>query len=446
MMTLDTKAGPYNIEGTGPQTGRRIIEDGSTVNIGNIAYDERYATSLINGKPQGTVFGVDMIVDEEIPQVKAKWDMGLNPTSQAIIIGTGYAKVTTNQTTLELGTGTDADGAIKIKSQKRIRYSPGSAIYGTFTAAFPKLEDSNGDYTMGLGLYDFNEGYLLAQRRRGDILEYGFILINNGNELFVPYNGILPIDPVDLNNLVIYRLETGYLGTAPTNIYWRDTVNEIFKRYHRQVYNQRTTSVLKPDLPVGAFVRNEGNTNNLTLLNGSYVAGTIGGNFEFDVSARPQTYERDLSAPPGTDLTLFAFKNEEIVSMVGQVDITGIPTFRDFNNSVASQLLEVKLAALDNNKLVNVDLYIADISDIISGTFTPIKLGSSILEVSEDAVIDLTNAEKLEGYRLVKDGQNPDPVISTFDLLFPGKVAIFVYTTTSVTFDLSVFIKYQDLL
>ncbi len=395
-------------------------------------------TTYVNGKPQGTVFGADMVIAQEKAQISGKWDMGLNLRAPLpTIVGTGYMKVQENESTFEIGTGTDANGSFKLISKTRVRYEPGAPIFAKFTAAFPKIEDSNGDYTCGMGLGDYSEGWFLAQRRRNNVLEYGFILLRGGIEEWFDYNGELP---ENMNNLIIYRLEAGYLGVAPTNLYWRDTVNEVFKRFHRQTYAQRVTSVKKPDLPVSSFVRNEGNTTNITLLNGSFEAGTINGGTTIDPNARIETYERSFTATSGTNQTIFSFKNPLVVEMYDYFDINAIPTTREFNNSINSQLLQIAFEGIGANKLVDINLYAIPIDDVTSGTYTPVRLGFSVLSVSDDAVVDFTNARKLSSFVL-----NFPKNISFLDLLHPGEVAIFVYSTTSTNFDFKAFMKFQDL-
>lgn len=426
-----------------PITGNYYDADGNTFNLVDILTGDTSVRTLVNGKPQGTVFGVDMVVGQEKVAISGKWDMGLQLDGLIReFIGTGYLKITDGEETIELGTGTDADGESKVYSLNRVRYEPGAPLFMDYTVAWPKLEDSNGDYTMGVGFYDGVDGFVQGHRRRTDALEYGFILYRGGVETWFPANG--PIMPLNYNNLNIHRLDGGYLGVAPTNLYVRNTLEELFLRLHRQTYEQRTTNVKTPDLPVGAFVRNEGNTNNVVLLNGSFKAGTINGGQKEDPSAVVNTYDRTFAAGAGIDQTIFAFRNDMEVDMYTYVDINETPTTSLLKNTIAAQLKQVKLAVLDNNKNVVIDLYVTSIDDITSGTFTPVDLGRSVLKVSEDAVVDLTNALKLETFLLGKDAQNPDSEIKEVDLLFPGQVAIFVYTTLSVNFDFNTFIKYKD--
>lgn len=426
----------YDLLNIFPRTGELLNSEGRIVNEADVIGGS--APNLVNGKPQGTVFGSDMVVSMEKAQVSGKWSMGINVVDFIIsIITTGYGKVTTGESTIELGTGISPTGSVFFKTIKRIRYEPGTPIFEKFTAAFPLLASSNGDYTMGIGMGDGEDGFFLGHRRRNGALEYGFILVKSSAETWVPYNGELPSDPSDLN---IYRIEAGYLGIAPTNLYWVDTANEVFKRWHREEYNQRVTSVRKPDLPAAAFVRNEGNTTNVTLLNGSFEAGTINGGPGFDPSVRQFTQERAFSAASGTNVLIFAFKNPVTVSMFDSIDIGGVPTSRNFTNSIASQLLEVNIEGSGNNKIVQPSLWKLPISAITSGTFTKVQVGESVLEVSTNAVFSLANARKLDNFTL-----NSPKNLEELYLLYPNEAAVFVYTTTSVTFDMRALIKYQDL-
>lgn len=432
----------YNNSLIGVPTGK-TSDDGS---LEYIITAVSGSTNYVNGKPQGTVFGADMVTAQENPEISGKFDLGLElQGSTAVITTTGYVGVTTDESTLEVGTGTASDGAVIFTSKKRIRYEPGTPIFGKFTAAFPELSESNGNYSMGPGLGEGfstgDSGIGIYQRRVDGALEYGCILVRDGVATYYPYNGTLPHNPEYLN---IYRIEWGYLGVAPFNLYWRDTVNEKWVRMHRQVFNQKVSSLLKPDLPVGVFAQNEGNTNDIKLLVGSFEAGTINGGKKFDPAARPSTYERSFTGTAGTNQLIFAFRNPNDVTMYDYVDVTGVPTTRSFRNSIASQLLEVGLTAIDNNKLVDVDLVIVPIADITTGTFTPVDLGYSVLSVSEDCTPVLTNARYLEIFTLGKDTVL-NKIIETLDLLLPNEVALFVYTTTSVNFDFSAYIKYQDL-
>jgi len=405
------------------------------------------STSKINGKPQGTVFGADMVTASEKAFISGKWDLGLDVSGiTPVINGSGYASILADESVLQVGTGTDADGSIVVTSQKRIRYEAGTPIFAKFTATFMDESLSNGNYSIGIG---FGEGFSVGdngigmyQRRVNDVFDYGVVLVRNGVTTYYPFNGELPPDFTILN---IYRIEWGYLGIAPFNLYWRDTANEKWVRLHRQTFSSDLTHVTKPDLPIGVFAQNNGNTTDVYIRNGSFQAGTIDGGAIFDPGARQQTYKRSFTGTSGTNQLIFAFRNPyPDVTMYYGIDSTLIPPARSFRNSIASQLLEVGLNALGNNKIVDTEVVIVPSSDLVGGTFTPVELGYSVLEVSEDVVPVLTNAQTVEIFSNNKD-QKEDKRIFTLDLLQPGQTALFIYTTTSVNFDFTAFIKYQDL-
>jgi len=401
-------------------------------------------TSYINGKPQGTVFGADIVATQEKASISGKWDIGVNLVgSDAVITSTGYVKVKDDESLLVFGAGTASDGAIMYSSLRRIRYEPGTPIYAKFTTAFPELSESNGDYIVGLGLIEGFEagdnGISIYQRRVDNSLEYGIVVMRNGLTNYFPYNGELPPNPENLN---IYRIEWGYLGIAPFNIYWRDTENEKWVRFHRQVFSQKVTSVTKPDLPVGAFAINQGNTTDIKITNGSFEAGTIGSGETADTGARKKKKKKTFVGTSGTDNLIFAFRNPEDVTMYDGIDISGTPTTRVFRNSIASQLLEVGLGVLDNNKIVDIEVVIVNSEDLGAATWTPAELGYSVLEISED--VAPIAGRTIEIFTRGKD-ESDEKHILTLDLLLPGQTALFVYTTASVDFDFASFIKFQDL-
>lgn len=402
--------------------------------------------SIINGKPQGTVFGVDIVAAHRAVAVSTKWDLGIPLKSLNYEInGSAYLQCTLTEETAELGTGTDADAEIKIWSDKMVRYGPGNPLFLNYTLAMPKKEDSNGDYTVAFGFYDTFNGLLHAQRRRDNLLEYGFILVRDAVEEWFPLNGVdFPVES-DTNDLNIFYMDGGYLGVAPTNIYLSDADYEIFKRLHRQLYKQRITNVKTPDLPIGGFVRNEGNTMDIKILNGSVSAGTINGNQEQDPSLRTKTYSITKTIPTNSvNVSLVSFLNPNQVDMYDRIDATLVPRIRDYTNTISSKLVEVEGRLDGQNKSGVVDLYLTKEDDIISGLFTPVDLGFSVLKVSDNAVVDLGNSELLESFTFGSAVDILPKLITTLDLLGPGKVATFVVTSASVSFDIRWKIVYQD--
>lgn len=430
------------IKGLSPDTSlKTAIVDSE----GRLITQTGQGTSYINGKPQGTVFGVDIVVAHRATAVAAKWDMGIPIKALNFeFVGSGYAQCTLSEETIEIGTGTDANAEVKIWSKKRVRYSPGNPLFLDYTLAFPKLEDSNGNYTIGFGFYDKDNALLQGQRRVDGVIEWGFIVVRDGIEQWYPQNGIEFPDYADRNDLNIYYMDGGYLGVAPSNLYLSD-INEVFKRLHRQLYQQRITNVKTPDLPVGGFLRNEGNTLDIKVLNGSVAGGTINGFQEEDPVARTKTYSVTRTIPTSAaDSLVVSFLNPTSVDMFDRIDGTLIPRTRVYTNTISSKLVEIQGVLTGQNKSGVINLYVTDEANITSGTYTPVDLGYSVLEVSTDAVVNLVNAELLEQFPFGSTSNISPKVIDALDLLEPGNVAVFVITSASTSFELLWKIIYAD--
>lgn len=419
---------------------RYIKEDNKVLNIADLLEAMYYRETYVNGKQSGTVFGIDYIVGQEKTAMSGKGDLGI-PIYNFYInyVGDSYLKITDNESTFELGSGTGVNSEIIAWTKKAVRYEPGKQMFIKFTAAFPKLEDSNGDYTIGIGFLSPSDGLALVQRRRNNQLEYGLIVRKDSVDEFFPLDNAEYVE--DFNILNIFYIKAGYLGVADTDIFLSD---DIFYRLMRKKYVQRTTSVKVSNLNFGAFIKNEGNTNNIKLLNGSYEGGTINGGQVEDTNVVIRTFERSQLATSGTNQLIFAFKNPKTTEKINYVDNVPTKTYRVFHNQVASRLLQVDFTAAESNKTTNIDLYIADEDAILTGTFNYVDKDASVILASTDATFDLTNALKIEKFRIVKDSGTGMLDIVANDLLLPKQVAIFVYSTTSVNFTLESYIKYQD--
>lgn len=400
-------------------------------------------TTLVNGKPAGTVFGADYVVATEKAELAVKWEEGIPLKSIVTDLQNGAnLRVTTGESTVELNTSTAANGFGFIYSVKRIRYEPGVPGYMKFTLAF-NPDDHNGDYESAFGLICPECGYGIAKLVENGEIKYRFLLRVKGQGKYFKFNANDFPEHIDPMNLNIYRIDYGFLGIDSTRLWLRDVKNTKWIKLHEQTYEQRTTSILTPNLPVAAFVKNNGNTTNVQLLNGSIQAGNIDGRSGVDPSARAKAYKFSGSVTGAVEGLVFAFRNDATVEMYDSIDSTGATTTRIFPNTIASKLKKVKGTA-DGAQNVDVALYITSIDDIISGTFTPIELGYSVLDVSEDAVVDLTNAELIDDFPLAKVDSFRETVIAEVNLLLPGQVAVFVYTTQAGT-DLTWFISFEDL-
>jgi hypothetical protein len=439
--------GPNNkpIQRISAQGGRVVREDNTVLNWADEMWLERYGVTLINGKPSGTSFGADFVVATEKAELAAKWEQGIPLKSITLDLQlTSRLLVTPDEVTLQLETGTDPAAFGYVYSNQRIRYEPGVPGYMKFTfAADP--DNHNGDYDSAFGLIGPNSGYAIANRVVGGVSKLQFLLRNKGVDTYFDLNGDPFPEDQDVTNLNIYRIDYGFLGIDTTRLFVRDIANKKWVLLHEQAYPQRTTSINTPNLPVGALVRNNGNTANVMILNGSVQAGNIDGRLSTDPSARQKSYELTKSVGGATDGTVFGFRNDTTMEGYDSIDSAGATTTRIFPNTIASLLKKIK-GTTDGAQNVVVSLYLTTIDNIISGTFTPVELGYSVLDVSEDVIVDLNapETELLDSFPLTKVDSYRETVIAENNLLRPGQIAIFVYTTQAGT-DLTWFISFEDL-
>lgn len=427
------------------QGGRAITEENIVINWANELMLERYGSSLINGKSQGTVFGVDMVVGQEKTAIAGKGDLGLNLTGLVReIIGTGRLSITPNETTIEVSGGTSPNGAMKAYTIARVRYEAGKPYYMKFTIAFPDPAQTNGDRTDRIGFVGKKNGLLLTQKIRGGVPSYYFTVFRDGVLTDYPLDNPQVVD--NWYNLNVIYMRGGYLGVAPTEIFLSDEDvqgNQLFYKMHKQKYNQKITSTKTPNMEIGGWSINEGDTSDVPMLVGSYEAGTINGGQKDDPNIVVRTYERTYTAGAGVDQLIFAFKNPMTTTKVRSVSSGGMVT-AVFDNTIDSQLLEVNFSAEGSNKDTDIDLYIMPEADFTGGSWSQVDMIASVIEVSIVGTWSLANAIKLEKFTVLKDSGTGTLRIGETDLLPPGFVAIFVRTSLSVSHSFNGYIKFAD--
>lgn len=431
-----------NINASSEKSGRMIREDEIVVNTADIQWLNRYGTTLINGKPAGTSFGADFVTATEKAEIAVKWEEGIAFKLLEIDLNDGAKlQITADESTIELVCGTDAASFGYVYSKSRIRYEAGVPGFEKFTLAFDN-DNHNGDYEHAFGLLCPQCGYAIAKVVESGVSSLKFLLRNKGIDTFYDLNGDAFPENQDPSNLNIYRIDYGYLGVDTTRLFVRDVDNSKWVKLHEQKYAQRFTSINTPNLPIGAFVRNKGNTAVIGMLNGSIQAGNIDGRIGTDPSARQNSYKFSGSVVGATDGLIFAFRNDTTTEMYDSIDSNDVTTTRIFNNAITSLLKKVK-ATTDGAQNVDISLYITTIDKIQSGLFTPVELGFSILDISEDAVIDLIGAELVDDFPLTKVDSFNELLIAENNQLLPGQVAVFTYTTQAGS-DITVFISFED--
>lgn len=401
--------------------------------------------------PMGSLFGEDIVSTQKVPEIVTKFDEGL-PLEYSItdFQNGGYWRVNRDglgalQAESELGVSSDPTSSAFLSSLQRLRYQAGQESFLFFTCAFKDLDTgfATGDFEAFVGMTDTQNGYLFGFKNG----ELTVRILYDGEITDIPvalFNGddLSNINWSDLNIFVIYW---GYLGIAPTRIYVYDKLTQKYLKIHQQEYLQQRTSIGTPNIPIAAFVQNNGNDVPFSILNGSIEAGSLGAVLRSsDPSSRNFNYEREIvNGLAATSETLFAFQNNLQIEMYDYIDSADTPTFGLFDNTIDSQLLKVK-AITDANKPIVIDLYIVPISDVLTGTFNYVNKGSSVLQVSEDATVSLLNATKLDTFLVSQGSPLTEEVINGVFLLFPGFTAVFQYSTTSVNYDFVCSINYAD--
>ena len=431
----------HNNSFVGVPTGETIPDEGAELEIKSLTDYQNESPSYINGKQQGTVFGADAVVANEVPVEASKFNMGIPIKGlEARFVGNAYVECGSNNT-LDLHSGTDANASVEVNSLQRIRYEAGSPGYKKITIGFVDPADTNGDLDCAFGLWDGDDGYIFKEEIRNGEATYYFDVYKSG--VIDKHNSINGVQDFDFYVLSIYRIVYGYLGVAPTEIYRMNTLKRVFEEVHRQLYSQRETSLDVPELPIGGYIKNLGNTNDVMISTGSIQVGIIDGatSRKGDPNSRVKAAETAITVVSGTT-SVWAFQNPENVDMYDRLDISGIPRIKSYKNVVSSDLLSVGYA-VDTNKIVVLKIYITPIANV-TGTFTSVDLGWSVLSVSDNPVV--VDRSDLELIRVASLGRlNSDEIeVIRETLLMPGFTAVFETETTGAG-ELDLNIIYQDL-
>lgn len=418
----------------------------------------------INGRNTGTLFGDDIRTTSKKPVVAGMWSHGLPLNGLNITIngsGKWYIPEDSNASGFPDGisifeTGTDSDGKIFITSVEN-RYEPGSLSYFVFTMASNNIDSSNGNFVLLFGAMSrgVNTEGNYDQIKEGQVI--GFIRDNGTfkHVLRVYKNFQFQEQEVDyeigsLEYLKILRLEVGYLGIHPFLNYKVNFDNLQDELIHSYLFKQGVTSVANPNLSLGVYIENQGNTANLQISNGSLQFGNYSERPGADPSARDliDSFE-SASIASGTDTVLAVYTLPELLTMYDSIDSTGIAgaTTRDFYNTIANKLNSIK-ATGTANKPIYVNVYIVPKSDV-TATYTPLKPYVNALERATGAAItsvSLTNANKIGFLVLgVADKKDNEDVSSKEILLRSNQVGVITVSCSQSITDFTYTIFTSDL-
>lgn len=428
----------------------------------------RNVIDKIGGKTAGNGFLDDFSVTKKTPRQSAKWNEGLPVYAvDYSLTETAYWKVVEEGGQLngvsEFSAGTHPDALCLISSKQLNRYQAGQKSYQLFTTAFGGIDQANGDYEalIGMVLRGLEEDAEFDQIITG--IQFGYKKVGTQTDLIFrvtknkvvtheivsdSWDGEVPFGQIEKSNLNIFDLMFGYLGIDPTTLNVWDAVEQKLKQLHYQTYEQDTTNVSNPNLAIGVYIKNNGNTNPITIRNGSFQFGNFSDRAAPDPSARPliTTFERATVAA-GATTALAAFRVPTKITMIKELNALGIVT-DTFRNTINNQLISAKIfAALQNiNKPAVINFYFTPVSNLTGVTWNVLRANRNLLERSDTFTItDRNLLEFFAAFDIISGRFNSEDVEKKQIELLPGIAAVVEYDSDSAATDLFAILDTLDL-
>jgi len=228
---------------------------------------------VFRGKPRQTAFG-SQAVAEYLPIAAWKFSYNLNPDLVKLTNANGGA-ISQEENMAKIETGTNPAGEAIVETINAINYQPGIGGLIRFTATFTEGQPDSEQF---IGYGDDTDGFFFGFK--DDV--FGIMKIDRGTEAFTPLaeaNSSERIFPdFDYTKLNVYQIAFQWLGAGEITFFIEDPESGTFELIHRiQQANSTTfTSIDNPSLPIRAYVKNTGNTTNLTLRTPSATGGLEG--------------------------------------------------------------------------------------------------------------------------------------------------------------------------
>jgi len=212
-------------------------------------------------------------------------------------------------------------------------------------------------------------------------------------------------EKVNLDNLNIFIQHLGYLGIHPAELYAYDADRDMADRVVFYPYDQDTTSILDPNLALGVYLKNNGNTVNIGIRNGSIQFGNYAKQRpQPDASARAISDSFEVATvASGTDTIISAYAIPEKANMVYRLDSGGTLT-REFRITQTNRLKSL-IATAVSNRDTYLNIYIVPRSQVstVGAVFVPLNPEFNILERAVDG--DVTLNSPLQTQQLVFRGR-----------------------------------------
>jgi len=405
--------------------------------------------NTINGKIAGTFFGDDFTTTQRIPMLAAKWSQGLplyaiektfNTTGKWYIPNDPQAPTYPDSVSI-MESGTDAAGKVFLTSLQPNRYEPGHISYFGYTIAFKNIDSANGDFTALVGAF-IRGSFTTGQH---DLIKdgicWGFVRASGvtkkvlrvyKNFQVAHENEILLGNGINHENLLIIEHQLGFYGIHPSIIWYFDPAGRRTQLLDFSTFEQDTCHIHDPNLAMGVYLENQGNTVNLQMFNGSMEYGNYAEKRDINDSSGRNVADRIsiASLAVDTDPTdggglVAAYRVTDNFTSFDSIDAVGTTT-RIFQSKIENVLINL-LAAGSANRTVRLNIYMLPEADIVA-TFTPILPNISVLEKALAANItsvDFANAKYLYSTIVTENEVNPHILIQLKPRLRPGYVAVF---------------------
>lgn len=416
--------------------------------------------SSVNGKIAGTFFGDDFTVTSRRSILGAKWSQGLPVFgTDSTITGAGarwYIIDDPASSYLDGASrftpGTTSTGKCFISTKQHNRYEPGHLSYFGYTSSWD-TSNANGDYILLIGAVQrgakslvldgsIKEGILWGFVRESGIekkvcriyknFEYIQHDISNGKEF-------------DFDELNIFEQQLGYYGIHPSVIYGADTVGKRTREVDYKDFHQSLTHVQDPNLAIGVYCENNGNTGDIGIVNGSVEFGNYSvQDNQIDGSAREiSDCVKISSIAVDSDYTdgsgfVAAYKVNDNFQSISELNSTGV-LYAFFQNRIENQLLQIN-AQGDASVAVNLNIVMVPEEDV-TATFTQLRPYVNVLQRADSAAVDFTNQQLLlsitvtggGGFLTGGYGSNAQSLADLRPKLRPGMVAVLCLDSVSST-------------
>lgn len=407
---------------TGPLIGEREITIGQVQDkFGNVYSGSRFVSfyrgetgthssinvsSFAGNAPVVGTFG-QTIIGYQVRDIAVKWDYQLYDTNYDMLPVDSTGDGSQSFDSGMLVASSASSGTVSLKSRKSTRYRPGNGGFAWFTG----LMDS-GSGSVYAGLESDNGDKVVIRRINGDV-SFGYE-DSDGEVDYVPasdFNG--DVDPVDVvwDNLNIFQIRYGYLGTANIEIFiHRDGKIQLL---HRMELAGELTSphVRFPQFRMVVYAQNGG-----VIKTGSWAAGTFSNVLESrgeDPSARPVFHriQREVE-PSATPSPIVAYRSKDL--------------YNGFLHAVTAKLLVAKIAS-NSEGLYEID-FIFNATTITGGSWTDINTLSSVIEVNT-GVTGYTGGQSVYGSFLAVPSQGTGTISVSEDF---EKLGVFLNRSESV--------------